>query len=274
MNAATGKSDAISVHLTDFPVAEEQLIDKDLEQRMDYAQRISSLILSLRKKNKLRVRQPLQKVLLPVLDESFIAQVDGVKDLVLQEVNVKEIEYVTDTSGIIKKGVKPNFKTLGRRLGKNMKAGKAAIEGMTQADIANLEKSGKYDLMIDGQAFELLLEDFIITSEDIEGWLVATDKDLTVALDVNFTESLKAEGMAREIVNRIQNLRKDSGFDVTDKINIRIENHEAIRDAVEQFGDYIKAEVLGEGLSLADDIVGTVIELIDDVQVRILIERV
>lgn len=274
LNEATGKSDAISVHLTDFPTAEEGLIDKVLEQRMDYAQRISSLILSLRKKNKLRVRQPLQKVLLPVLDESFIAQVDGVKDLVLQEVNVKEIEYVTDTSGIIKKGVKPNFKTLGRRLGKNMKAGKEAIENMTQEDISTLEKTGKYDLFIDGQAFELQLEDFIITSEDIEGWLVATDKDLTVALDVNLTEALLAEGMAREMVNRIQNLRKESGFDVTDKINIRIENHEAIRDAVQQFGDYIKTEVLGEGLTLADNVDGQEIELIDDVQVRIAVERV
>ena len=274
LNEATGKSDAISVHLTDFPTAEEGLIDKVLEQRMDYAQRISSLILSLRKKNKLRVRQPLQKVLLPVLDESFIAQVDGVKDLVLQEVNVKEIEYVTDTSGIIKKGVKPNFKTLGRRLGKNMKAGKEAIENMTQEDISTLEKTGKYDLFIDGQAFELQLEDFIITSEDIEGWLVATDKDLTVALDVNLTEALLAEGMAREMVNRIQNLRKESGFDVTDKINIRIENHEAIRDAVQLFGDYIKTEVLGEVLILAGKVDGQEIELIDDVQVRIAVERV
>lgn len=273
LNAATGKSDAISVHLTDFPTADEALIDKALEQRMDYAQRISSLILSLRKKNTLRVRQPLSKVLLPVLDEAFIAQVDGVKDLILQEVNVKEIEYVTDTSGIIKKGVKPNFKTLGRRLGKNMKAGKAAIEAMTQADIANLEKAGKYDLVIDGQTFELQMEDFIITSEDIEGWLVANDKDLTVALDINLTDSLKAEGMAREIVNRIQNLRKDSGFDVTDKINITIENHDAIRAAVEQFGDYIKAEVLGESLTLADSVDGVNVELIDEVSVMILVER-
>ncbi len=232
------------------------------------------MILSLRKKNSLRVRQPLSKVLLPVLDEAFIAQVDGVKDLILQEVNVKEIEYVTDTSGIIKKGVKPNFKTLGRRLGKNMKAGKAAIEAMTQADIANLEKAGKYDLVIDGQAFELQMEDFIITSEDIEGWLVANDKDLTVALDINLTDSLKAEGMAREIVNRIQNLRKDSGFDVTDRINITIDNHDAIRPAVEQFGDYIKAEVLGDSLTLAENVDGVDVELIDEVSVMILVEKI
>jgi isoleucyl-tRNA synthetase len=274
LNDVTGRNTAISVHLTDFPVADESLIDKALEESMDYAQRISSLILSLRKKNTLRVRQPLQKILLPVLNEGFITQVDSVKDLILQEVNVKEIEYVTDTSGIIKKGVKPNFSTLGRRLGKNMKAGKALIEAMTQEDIANLEAAGKFPLVIDGETFELEMEDFVITSEDLEGWLVANDKDLTVALDVHISDELKAEGMAREIVNRIQNLRKDSGFEVTDKINITIENHEAIRSAVELFGEYIKAEVLGESLVLAEGVDGEVVDLIDEVVVRILVGKV
>ncbi|MFK7951096.1 MAG: DUF5915 domain-containing protein, partial [Saprospiraceae bacterium] len=232
----------------------------------------------LRKKNSLRVRQPLSKVLLPVLDEAFIAQVDGVKDLILQEVNVKEIEYVTDTSGIIKKGVKPNFKTLGRRLGRNMKAGKAAIDAMTQDDIANLERDGKYDLVIDGQTFELQPEDFIITSEDIEGWLVANDKDLTVALDINLTDSLKAEGMAREIVNRIQNLRKSNDFDVTDRIKITMENNAAIRPAVEQFGDYIKAEVLADSLELVGQTALPLpntekVELIDEIKVSVVVEK-
>jgi isoleucyl-tRNA synthetase len=273
LNNVTNKNTAISVHLTDFPTVDNTLIDKDLEQSMDYAQRISSLILSLRKKNTLRVRQPLQKILLPVLDEAFIAQVDGVKDLILQEVNVKEIEYVTDTSGIIKKGVKPNFATLGRRLGKYMKGAKAAIDAMTQEDIATLEKTGKFNLTIDNQVFELEKEDFIITSEDLEGWLVANDKDLTVALDVHISEKLKAEGMAREIVNRIQNLRKDKDFDVTDKINITIENHEAIQAAVKQFGDYIKAEVLGSNLVLADGVDGEIVDLVDEVSVKILVTR-
>jgi isoleucyl-tRNA synthetase len=281
LNDVTGRNTAISVHLTDFPTADETLIDKGLEKSMDYAQRISSLILSLRKKNTLRVRQPLQKILLPVLNEGFITQVDGVKDLILQEVNVKEIEYVTDTSGIIKKGVKPNFKTLGRRLGKNMKAGKALIDAMTQEDIAILEANQKFPLVIDGETFELEMEDFVITSEDLEGWLVANDKDLTVALDIHLSDALKAEGMAREIVNRIQNLRKNSGFDVMDKIRITIENHEAIQAAVEQFGDYIKAEVLGESLTLADVgqtasplLTAETVDLIDEVSVKILVEKV
>jgi isoleucyl-tRNA synthetase len=281
LNDVTGRNTAISVHLTDFPTADETLIDKGLEKSMDYAQRISSLILSLRKKNTLRVRQPLQKILLPVLNEGFITQVDGVKDLILQEVNVKEIEYVTDTSGIIKKGVKPNFKTLGRRLGKNMKAGKALIDAMTQDDIAILEANQKFPLVIDGETFELEMEDFVIISEDLEGWLVANDKDLTVALDIHLSDALKAEGMAREIVNRIQNLRKNSGFDVMDKIRITIENHEAIQAAVEQFGDYIKAEVLGESLTLADVgqtasplLTAETVDLIDEVSVKILVEKV
>jgi isoleucyl-tRNA synthetase len=232
------------------------------------------LVLSLRKKNTLRVRQPLQKILLPVLNEGFITQVDGVKDLILQEVNVKEIEYVSDTSDIIKKGVKPNFSTLGRRLGKNMKAGKALIDAMNQDDIANLEADGKFDLVIGGETFELQMEDFVITSEDLEGWLVANDKDLTVALDIHISDELKAEGMAREIVNRIQNLRKDSGFEVTDKINITIENHEAIQAAVEQFGDYIKAEVLGESLVLSAVVDGESVDLIDEVSVKIAVGKV
>jgi isoleucyl-tRNA synthetase len=274
LNDVTGRNTAISVHLTDFPAADESLIDKELEKSMDYAQRISSLVLSLRKKNTLRVRQPLQKILLPVLNEGFITQVDGVKDLILQEVNVKEIEYVSDTSDIIKKGVKPNFSTLGRRLGKNMKAGKALIDAMNQDDIANLEADGKFDLVIGGETFELQMEDFVITSEDLEGWLVANDKDLTVALDIHISDELKAEGMAREIVNRIQNLRKDSGFEVTDKINITIENHEAIQAAVEQFGDYIKAEVLGESLVLSAVVDGESVDLIDEVSVKIAVGKV
>jgi isoleucyl-tRNA synthetase len=194
--------------------------------------------------------------------------------LILQEVNVKEIEYVSDTSDIIKKGVKPNFSTLGRRLGKNMKAGKALIDAMNQDDIANLEADGKFDLVIGGETFELQMEDFVITSEDLEGWLVANDKDLTVALDIHISDELKAEGMAREIVNRIQNLRKDSGFEVTDKINITIENHEAIQAAVEQFGDYIKAEVLGESLVLSAVVDGESVDLIDEVSVKIAVGKV
>ncbi|MEL6864864.1 MAG: isoleucine--tRNA ligase [Bacteroidota bacterium] len=270
-NSITQLEPHISVHLSDFPNAEEAAIDKALEQRMDYAQRISSLVLSLRRKENLRVRQPLQKILLPVLDSSFMEQVDGVKDLILAEVNIKEIEYITDDNGVIKKKIKPNFKTLGRRLGKNMKAAAAAISQFSQDDIAQLEKSGQYVLDINGEQFELGLEDFEISSEDIPGWQVATDNGLTVALDITLTEALQAEGTARELVNRIQNMRKNKDFNVTDKIVVTLENHEAITSAVETFGDYICNETLATELNLETDVDGEQVSLSDEVSLGIAI---
>ena len=262
-----------SVHLTDLTKRDENKVDKGLEQRMDYAQRISSLILSLRKKESLRVRQPLQKVMLPILDESFIQQVDGVKNLILAEVNIKGIEYITDTAGVIKKKIKPNFKTLGRRLGKNMKAAAQAINGFSQDDITNLEKTGSYILNVGEEKYELALEDFSITAEDVPGLLVATDGPLTVALDVTLNDDLIAEGTARELVNRIQNMRKDSDFNVTDKIGIQIENHEALIGAVEKYGDYIKQETLALSLELVDGLEGEAIELFEGVTINIKIDR-
>ena len=262
-----------SIHLTFLTKVQEEHIDKALEQRMDYSQRISSLVLSLRKKSKNRVRQPLQKILLPVLNDSFKQQVEGVKDLILSEVNVKEIEYIDDTSGFIKKKVKPNFKTLGRRLGKNMKAAATAINSFTQEDIAALDKSGKYELNIDGEIHELTLEDFEIVTEDIPGWQVATDGDLTVALDVTITDMLKAEGMARELVNRIQNIRKDRDFNITDRIKVTLQNHEALAGALTHFKDYICGEVLCDEFSVVDSLAdGEVVELVDGVETRILVE--
>jgi isoleucyl-tRNA synthetase len=242
------------------------MIDKDLEERMDYAQRICSLVLSLRKKENLRVRQPLQKVMLPVLDQSFMAQVEGVKDLILSEVNVKEIEYLTEESGVIKKSIKANFKTLGRRLGKNMKAAVQAINQFTEADIANLEKMGKFDLDVDGTNYELTLEDFEIKAEDVPGLLVANDGALTVALDTNLDDALLAEGMARELVNRIQNIRKNADFNVTDRIKVQLEKHEAMETAIAQFGAYIQEEVLADELTLVDGLsTGEQMELPDEV---------
>jgi len=264
LNNASKKETAISIHLADFPKVDEGAINKALEQRMDYAQRISSLVLSLRKTNSLRVRQPLQKILLPVLDSGYQAQVDGVKDLILAEVNVKNIEYVTDTSGIIKKGAKPNFKTLGRRMGKHMKAAKAIIDGFTQNDIAQLEREQQYPIIIDGETFTLETEDVVITSEDLEGWLVANDGPLTVALDVNLNEALLAEGYARELVNRIQNLRKEKDFNVTDRIAVTIQQHEQTQAAVEQFGDYIKNEVLADSVIVANTLEGDTIEWFEE----------
>ncbi len=272
LNAVTQKEQHLSVHLADFPMADERLIDKTLEQRMDYAQRISSLVLSLRRREKLRVRQPLQKILLPILDDQFRVQVEGVKSLILSEVNIKEIEYITDASGVIKKRIKPNFKTLGKRLGKNMKAASQIINAFRQEDIAKLEKSGSYQLNIEDTAFDLTLEDFEITTEDIPGWLVASDGPLTVALDVTLTDSLRAEGMARELVNRIQNLRKSKDFNVTDKIAIRLENHEAINEAVNLFGDYICNEVLATKLDLSELSEGDEIDLTEEVKLKVQVE--
>lgn len=274
LNAVTHRESHESVHLAALPTVRTEWIDKALEQRMDYAQNISSLILSLRKRDNLRVRQPLQKVLLPILDASFSAQVDAVKDLILQEVNVKEIEYVTDTSGILKKGIKPNFKTLGRKLGKHMKAAQAAINAFTQADIAALERQKAYTLDVEGTAYELTLDDFIITSEDLEGWSVASNKGVTVALDITLTDDLIAEGLARELVNRIQNLRKSQQFEVMDRITIALEPHDGIQAAVAQYGDYIRAEVLADALTWSDSLAAEPTELVEGIAVRIAVERV
>lgn len=249
LNIATQKESSESVHLALFPASDESAIDQKLEQRMDYAQRISSLVLSLRKKDNLRVRQPLKKILLPILDPSFQEQVDAVKDLILAEVNVKEIEYISDTAGIIKKKAKPNFKTLGRRLGPNMKAGLAAINAFDQETIAQIEKNNSYALELNGEHYDITLEDIEILSEDIPGWQVASDKDITVALDIQLDDALIAEGTARELVNRIQNIRKSKDFNVTDRINVRVSSSEKIDKALEQFSDYICNEVLADSIS-------------------------
>ncbi|MCB0646882.1 MAG: isoleucine--tRNA ligase [Saprospiraceae bacterium] len=268
LNEVTGTSGAISVHLDDFPKANTDVIDKALEQRMEYAQRISSLVLSLRKKENIRVRQPLHKILLPALSEEFKAQVMKVDDLIKAEVNVKEIELLEDTSGIISKKAKANFKTLGKRLGGAMKAASQIIAALSQEDIASIERTGTYDLVIDGQNYALTLEDFEIISEDIPGWQVANDKEITVALDITITEELESEGIAREIVNRIQNIRKSSDFDVTDKILVSLEPAESVSTAVAKFSDYIKNEVLAQELTLESND-GESIELVEGTAINI-----
>ncbi len=258
-----------SVHLTDLGKPTNWLINKDLEQRMDYAQRISSLILSLRKKAKIRVRQPLQKAMLPILDANFIQQVEGVKDLILAETNVKIFEYITDTSGVVKKKIKPNFKTLGKTLGANMKLAQAAIEALTQEDIATIERDKTFNLNINGENYPLSIEDFLITSEDIPGWEVASDGEVTVALDITLNDELIAEGTARDLVNKIQNIRKDRNFNITDKISVKIEHHEAIAEAVAQFSDYIKGEVLATDLALVETLSVEKIEFTEGVDLGI-----
>ncbi|HRF79701.1 MAG TPA: isoleucine--tRNA ligase [Flavobacteriales bacterium] len=263
-----------SVHLSDLTQPDSTKVDAALEQRMDYAQRICSLALSLRKREKLRVRQPLQKILLPILDPSFQEQVDAVADLIKAEINVKEIEYVTDTSGIITKKAKPNFKTLGKRLGKAMKAAADVIAGLSQEQINAFERSKTLAITVEGQAFDLEPEDLDIVTEDIPGWMVATDGEITVALDVTLTPELEAEGAARDLVNRIQNIRKERDYNVTDRIVVTVERHELVAPAIAQFSVYIMGETLADELNLTDELAdGEAVELAGDVTVRIQVER-
>jgi isoleucyl-tRNA synthetase len=274
LNDTTRKESYSSVHLAYFPTEDDAAIDLTLEQRMDYAQRISSLVLSIRKKEGLRVRQPLTKILLPILDPSFIDQVDAVKELILSEVNVKNIEYITDTDGFINKKAKANFKTLGKILGKHMKAGAQMIAELDQKAISQLEKNKQLDIEIDGEKFVLTTEDIEISFDEIPGWQVAVDNDITVALDIILTEDLIAEGIARELVNRIQNIRKSSDFNVTDRISIDIQDHEIVRPALSKFGAYIMEEVLANDIVLGDAKDGELVEILEGLDLRIQVQRV
>lgn len=242
-----------SVHLTDLVKAEPSRIDEELELSMDYAQRICSLVHSIRKNSKVKVRIPLQKILLPILDQSFADRIKTVEDIILAEVNVKMIEYIDDTSGVLVKKVKPNFPKLGKQYGPKMKEVSAVITGLTKDEIRMLEKEGK----LSKGGFDLVLEDVLITSEDIPGWSVATDGSLTVALDIRVTEELKKEGIARDFVNRVQNLRKDQGLEVLDKINIEVERDgEAMTAALMEYREYISTETQALTLELKDNLSG------------------
>ncbi len=261
-----------SVHLTDLPTATHELLDEALLRRMDYAQHISSLILSIRKKEKLRVRLPLRRILLPVLDEKFQQDVEQVKELILSEVNVKEIEFITDTAGMVSKKAKVNFKTLGKRLGKNMKVAADMIQALDQEAIAKFEKGGALTITVEGEEYALEREDIEVVSEDIPGWQVASEDGITVALDVTLDDELLAEGTARELVNRIQNLRKSSGLNVTDRISIKVEALDGIEEAIRKFGDYIKMETLADNLETSSSI-GNKVEWLDGEEIGISIER-
>jgi isoleucyl-tRNA synthetase len=240
---------------------------------MQMSQKFSSMVLSLRKRAKIRVRQPLNKIMIPVRDEHFRQQVDKVKDLILAEVNVKEVEYLDDSSGILVKKVKPNFKALGPRYGKMMKAISAAVAQMDNDQIAVFENSGKFELDIDGTKVELVEGDLEIITQDIPGWAVATMGNLTVALDVTLTPELIDEGLAREFINRIQNLRKDLGFDVVDKIIITVEKHGKIEEIVNKYFDYICSETLATQILFAGNS-GKKVELSDDILLSIDLQKV
>jgi len=273
LNSVTGKEKATSVHLTDFPKVQEERIDKALERRMQLAQDISSLVLSLRKKVNIKVRQPLNKMLLPVLDAQFRKDVERVESLILSEVNVKELEYLDDSSGVIKKKAKADFKKLGARLGQKMKAVAGLVSNLSQQEIATLEKQGKLDLNANGEILSIRADEVEIASEDIPGWLVANQGALTVALDVTITAALKDEGNAREFVNRIQNLRKERAFSVTDRILLQVEKHGEINSALINFKDYICAEILAEELAVVDSVSdGSSIE-VNEIPLKVIIKK-
>lgn len=274
--AVSGKGNETSVHLSDFPKVDENAIDTDLEQRMNIAQQVSSMVLSLRKKEQIKVRQPLQKIMVPILNDTFKRQLQDVEDLVLSEVNVKELEYLEDTAGVLVKKIKPNFKTLGPKYGKIMKQIAATINQFSQDDITAFEKNQGTTLSIDGQEVVLDSNDAEITTQDIPGWLVATEKGITVALDITISDELREEGIAREFVNRIQNLRKDSGLEVTDKIHLKILNHSEINNAVNNNKDYICSETLAGKLDLVEEMkqnTGVRVELEENVSTLISIQK-
>ncbi len=273
LNEVTGRFNVESVHHADYPVANESVIDELLEERMQMAQDASSLILSLRKKVNIKVRQPLQKVLIPVMSASMKEQIQKVEDLIKAEVNIKEIEYLNPDNTFISKKIKPNFVALGKKLGAKMKAVSTALSQFTQEDIALLEKEGQYNLSVDGEPVILQITDVDISSEDIPGWTVANKGSLTVALDVTVTPELEAEGNAREFVNRIQKIRKDNGFELTDRIEVRVSVTNGLKDSLAQFKDYICAEILADTLEFSSGLEnGTEID-INDVLLNVIVSK-
>ncbi|AWG24375.1 isoleucine--tRNA ligase [Flavobacterium kingsejongi] len=273
LTQATQSEKYDSVHLAQFPEYAHNFVDKSLESKMEKAQTISSLVLSLRKKEMIKVRQPLQKIMIPVLDENQRAEIEAVADLIKAEVNVKEIELLDDASGILVKQIKPNFKALGPRFGKDMGLIAKEIQSFSQEQIAALEKDGALDIVISDKSINLTSQDVEISSQDIEGWLVANSGSITVALDITISEELRKEGIARELVNRIQNIRKDSGLEVTDKITVYIQRNGVIEEAIQSNEEYIKSETLTKELIFKDSIEnGTEIEF-DQVKTIVLISK-
>ena len=275
LNTTTGRHKEDSVHLAVFPEYNPDLIDKDLEERMDIAQKISSMILGLRRKVSIKVRQPLARIMVPVTEKSYRDKFESVKDLILAEVNVREVEYIDDTAAIVVKKVKPDFKALGPRYGRMMKDISKAISEMTRQEISSFETKGSHKLVIDGKEINLTTADVEIISEDIPGWQVANDGKLTVALDITVTDELRHEGIAREFVNRIQNIRKESGFDVTDKITVLIGDHDLIREAIKRHAAYIGSQTLATRVDVVDRLTeGNVREIeVNEMQVKISVTR-
>ncbi len=273
LTSATHKENFESVHLADFPVYDASIVNKELESKMAKAQTISSLVLSIRQKEKIKVRQPLQKIMIPVLDEKQKNEILAVSDLIKSEVNVKEIELIDDASGILVKQIKPNFKTLGPKFGKDMKLVASAVANFNQEDIQKIEQQGEISIEIENKSIILQLQDVEISSQDIEGWLVATSGPITVALDVTIDDTLRKEGIARELVNRIQNLRKDSGFEVTDKIDVKILKDDLVEEAVTSNLTYIKTETLTAELNFEEKLENGTDIAFDEVNTKLFIQK-
>ncbi len=274
LNTVSGKENLESVHLATFPQYEETLIDASLERKMQKAQAISSMVLSLRKKEMIKVRQPLQRIMIPVLDVQDREDIDAIANLIKAEVNVKEIELIDDASGILVKNIKPNFKVLGPKFGKDMKLVATEIQKLSQDEINKIEKEGELSFEINGKMSTLTLDEVEISSQDIEGWLVANQGNLTVALDVTISDNLRKEGIARELINRIQNLRKESGLDVTDKIRLKIKKDGVVDAAVLDNEKYIKNETLTDELVLDEEVKNGIEIAFDEVNTQLLIEKI
>ena len=273
INTVTGRHAEESVHHLLFPRANKNAIDESLEQRMQLAQDISSLVLSLRKKINIKVRQPLQKILIPILNERMQKQIEKIEDLIKSEVNIKQIEYLDNANGFIKKKIKPNFVALGKKLGSKMKRVAAALGEFSQEDIAALEAKGEYQLDVDNELVVLHLNEVEISSDDIPGWMVANKDSLTVALDVTVSPELVSEGNARELVNRIQKIRKDNGYELTDRILVRVTENDELKNSIARFNSYICAEILADELELVPELAnGTEIE-VNDIPLRVFVSK-
>ena len=273
LNSVSKKENAESVHLSDWPETNDKEIDSSLEERMQIAQDISSLVLSLRKKVNIKVRQPLNKIMIPVLNTTFKSQVEAIQDLVLSEVNVKAIEFITDAEGVIKKKAKANFKLLGQKLGKNMKAAADVIILFNQKEIAELEKNKAIAVLINDNPVEILLEEVEIFSEDIPGWQVANKNELIVALDITISTSLQEEGNARELVNKLQKMRKDGGFNITDRVMLSIEKHDFINATILNFKNYICAEILADDLQMVEQLSDAEVVEVNDFPIKIILKQ-
>ena len=261
-----------SVHLSLLPQPQAELLDTQLNERMELAQNISSMVLSLRKKVGINVRQPLAKVLIPILEPQLEQKIEAVKDLILSETNIKEIDYISDTTGFIKKKIKPNFKALGAKVGKDMKMVTAAIAEMSQEELANFEKSGTYTIA--NSNYSIALSDVEIIAEDIPGWQVTNMGNLTVALDINISKELKLEGLSRELINRLQNLRKEQGLEVTDRISVKLQNADWLTEVLNNNRAYICNEVLANAIELQNKGFSSQTIIIEDKELEVLIAKI